>query len=78
MPGCHRHSLQSLGEISELDLFRRGMAVAFVPGSLVDFLEQVSGGTRSNEEAVQRLGESIRGLVQQAESLREDVAKFRV
>jgi len=45
---------------------------------VADFLEQVSDGTRSNEGAVQRLGESIRSLVLQAEVLREDVAKFRV
>ena len=42
------------------------------------FLEQVSEQTSSNEAAAESLGDSIRGLVSQAEDLREQVAKFRI
>ncbi|MBW2229957.1 MAG: hypothetical protein JRG92_12865 [Deltaproteobacteria bacterium] len=42
------------------------------------FLEQVFEGTRSNEEAAQRMGESMQALVAQAQTLRDDVAKFQV
>ncbi len=42
------------------------------------FLDQVFERTRSNEEAGQRMGEAMRGLLSQAESLREDVAKFQI
>ena len=45
---------------------------------VADFLGQVAERTRNNEEAVGRLGESIRGLVMEAEALREDVKKFHV
>jgi methyl-accepting chemotaxis protein len=45
---------------------------------VASFLEQVFEGTRSNEEAAQRMGASMRDLVEQAEALREDVAKFRI
>lgn len=42
------------------------------------FLEQVAEGTRSNEEAAQRMGQSMHSLVGQAEALRDDVAKFQI
>jgi methyl-accepting chemotaxis protein len=42
------------------------------------YLEQVFDGTRSNEEAAQRMGGSMRDLLEQAEKLREDVARFRI
>lgn len=45
---------------------------------VASFLEQVFDGTRSNEEAAQRMGTSMRDLLEQAEALREDVAKFRI
>jgi methyl-accepting chemotaxis protein len=45
---------------------------------VASFLEQVFEGTRSNEEAAARMGESMRGLLSQAEALRDDVAKFRL
>jgi methyl-accepting chemotaxis protein len=45
---------------------------------VASFLEQVFDGTRSNEEAAQRMGTSMRDLLRQAEALREDVAKFRI
>jgi methyl-accepting chemotaxis protein len=45
---------------------------------VASFLEQVFDGTRSNEEAAQRMGTSMRDLLSQAEALREDVAKFRI
>ena len=44
----------------------------------VSFLEQVYERTRSNEESGGRMEEAMRGLVRQAEALREDVAKFRI
>ncbi|MCZ6464849.1 MAG: HAMP domain-containing methyl-accepting chemotaxis protein [Proteobacteria bacterium] len=43
-----------------------------------EFLEQVSERTRSNEEASQRMGRAMHDLVRQAETLREDVAKFQI
>jgi methyl-accepting chemotaxis protein len=45
---------------------------------VASFLEQVFDGTRSNEEAAQRMGESMQGLLTQAQALREDVAKFQI
>ncbi len=42
------------------------------------FLEQVFDGTRSNEEAAQRMGTSMKSLVAQAQALRDDVAKFKL
>lgn len=45
---------------------------------VVESLEQVFERSRSNEEAAKSMGESIRGLVFQAETLREQVAKFRI
>jgi methyl-accepting chemotaxis protein len=45
---------------------------------VADFLEQVVERTRSNEDAAQLMGEATRGLVSQAEGLRENVAKFRI
>jgi methyl-accepting chemotaxis protein len=46
--------------------------------SAVEFLEAVFQRTRSNEESSKRLDEVTRGLVQQAEALREQVRKFRL
>ena len=34
--------------------------------------------TRSNEESAQRMGDSMRALREQAELLREDVARFQI
>ncbi len=45
---------------------------------VAEFLEQVSEKIHSNEDAAQVMGESIRGLVSQAEALREEVARFRI
>jgi methyl-accepting chemotaxis protein len=45
---------------------------------VASFLEQVAEGTRSNEEAAQRMGQSMHSLVDQAEALRDDVAKFQI
>jgi methyl-accepting chemotaxis protein len=63
-------------------------AVESINGSLQDqssacnqvaeFLEQVYERTRANEDSGQRMDESMRGLLSQAESLREDVEKFRI
>jgi DNA-directed RNA polymerase sigma subunit (sigma70/sigma32) len=36
------------------------------------------GRTRSNEESAQRMGDSMRALREQAEVLREDVARFQI
>lgn len=46
-------------------------------GQVAEFLEQVYERTRSNEEAAQRMGQSMTDLVRQAEALREDVARFQ-
>lgn len=45
---------------------------------VASFLEQVFDGTRSNEEAAQRMGEAMQGLLSQAQALRDDVAKFTI
>jgi methyl-accepting chemotaxis protein len=45
---------------------------------VAQFLEEVHERTQSNEQAGQRMGEAMRGLMQQAEALREDVAKFQI
>ncbi len=45
---------------------------------VAQFLEQVFERTRSNEDAARSMRESIRGLVSQAEGLRENVVKFRI
>jgi methyl-accepting chemotaxis protein len=45
---------------------------------VASFLEQVFEGTRSNEEAAQRMGRSMQELVAQAQALRDDVAKFQI
>jgi methyl-accepting chemotaxis protein len=41
-------------------------------------LERVYERTRSNEESSRRMGEAMRGLVKQAETLRGDVQRFRI
>jgi methyl-accepting chemotaxis protein len=43
----------------------------------VDVLEGVHGGTRSNEESVQRLDQAMSGLLEKADELRREVALFR-
>jgi methyl-accepting chemotaxis protein len=63
-------------------------AVESINGSLQDqssacnqvaeFLEQVYERTRANEESGQRMDDAMRGLLGQAESLRNDVEKFRI
>ena len=45
---------------------------------VVNILEQVFERTRSNEAAAQSMGDSITGLVSQAQGLREQVAKFQI
>ncbi|MGH0034345.1 MAG: methyl-accepting chemotaxis protein [Myxococcota bacterium] len=64
------------------------LAVETINGSLQDqssacsqvaeFLEQVYERTRANEESGQRMDDAMRGLLGQAESLRNDVEKFRI
>ena len=44
----------------------------------VEFLDTVHGRTGTNEEAAQRVGSATRELLQQAESLRDEVRRFRV
>ena len=41
-------------------------------------LERVYERTRSNEESSRRMGEAMRGLLKQAETLRSDVQRFRI
>jgi len=45
---------------------------------VAEFLEQVYERTQSNEESARRMGDSMQGLVREAEALREDVAKFQI
>ncbi len=72
-----RESVEGVREAVEsinLSLQDQSSACSQVAG----FLEQVFEGTRSNEEAAQRMGVSMRDLLEQAETLREDVARFRI
>jgi methyl-accepting chemotaxis protein len=45
---------------------------------VAEFLEQVADGTRSNEDAAQRMGESMRVMMDQAQTLRGDLEKFQI
>jgi methyl-accepting chemotaxis protein len=45
---------------------------------VAEFLEQAVDRTRGNEEAVQGMGSVVQSLVEQAEALREDVARFQI
>jgi len=45
---------------------------------VAEFLEQVADGTRSNEDAAQRMGDSMRVMMEQAEALRADLEEFRL
>ena len=46
--------------------------------SALEFLETVSARTRSNEESARRMDEATRGLLSQAEDLRENVRRFQL
>ena len=46
--------------------------------SVVEFLEEVSSRTQSNEVSAKRMDEATKGLVREAEGLREDVHRFRI
>jgi methyl-accepting chemotaxis protein len=46
--------------------------------SVVEFLEEVSSRTQSNEVSAKRMDEATKGLVREAERLREDVHRFRI
>jgi methyl-accepting chemotaxis protein len=45
--------------------------------SVVEFLEEVSSRTQSNEVSALRMDEATKGLVQEAQGLREDVHRFQ-
>jgi len=45
---------------------------------VAEFLEQVADGTRSNEDAAQRMGDSMRVMMDQAEALRADLEQFQI
>lgn len=45
---------------------------------VAEALEEVVDRTRGNEQAAQGLGDAVQSLVQQAETLREDVARFQI
>jgi methyl-accepting chemotaxis protein len=47
-------------------------------GAAVEFLEEVSSRTRSHEDSGRRMDEATKGLLRQAEALREDVQRFRI
>ena len=63
---------QAVEEINS-SLREQSNACAQVAG----FSKQVFERTRSNEEAAQRMGDSMMDLVRQAEGLRENVARFQ-
>jgi methyl-accepting chemotaxis protein len=44
----------------------------------VEFLEEVSSRTRSHEDSGRRMDEATKGLLRQAEALREDVQRFQI
>jgi methyl-accepting chemotaxis protein len=44
----------------------------------VELLEAIHTRTRSNEQSARRLDQVTQDLVQQAETLREDVGRFRI
>jgi methyl-accepting chemotaxis protein len=46
--------------------------------SVVEFLEEVSSRTQSNEVSAKRMDEATKVLVREAEGLREDVHRFRI
>jgi methyl-accepting chemotaxis protein len=46
--------------------------------SVVEFLEEVSSRTQSNEVSARRMDEATKGLVREAEGLREDVHRFQI
>jgi methyl-accepting chemotaxis protein len=46
--------------------------------SAVEFLEAMHARTRSNEESARRVDQVARDLVHQAETLRNDVQRFRI
>jgi methyl-accepting chemotaxis protein len=45
---------------------------------VVEFLEEVSSRTQSNEVSAKRMDEATKVLVREAEGLREDVHRFRI
>jgi methyl-accepting chemotaxis protein len=47
-------------------------------GAAVEFLEEVSSRTHSHEDSGRRMDEATKGLLRQAEALREDVQRFRI
>jgi len=46
--------------------------------SVLEFLEEVSARTQANEVSARRMDEATKGLVREAESLRQDVHGFRI
>ncbi len=46
--------------------------------SAVDFLEEVSAQTQSNEESARQMDQAIKGLLHQSEGLRAEVHRFRL
>jgi methyl-accepting chemotaxis protein len=46
--------------------------------SVVEFLEEVSSRTQSNEVSARRMDEATKGLLSEAEGLREDVHRFQI
>jgi methyl-accepting chemotaxis protein len=47
-------------------------------GQVAESLDRVLAGTTSNEEAAGRMGDAMQELLSQAETLREDVERFRI
>ncbi|MDP6978627.1 MAG: methyl-accepting chemotaxis protein [Myxococcota bacterium] len=72
-----RESIEGVREVVEnINHSLHGQSTAC--SQVTQFLEQVFERTRSNEEAAGSMNESVRGLVAQAEALRENVTRFQV
>jgi methyl-accepting chemotaxis protein len=75
--GRIRESVEGVREaVEQINDSLQGQSAACA--QVAEFLEQVFDQTRGNEASAQRMGDAMRGLLSQAEVLREDVAKFQI
>ena len=78
MGRCGEEVRHLLGSIvycrrEETSVFSEGLCPSFV-----EFLEEVSSRTQSNEVSARRMDEATKGLLSEAEGLREDVHRFQI
>ena len=62
--------------VEQIDSSLREQATAYQ--QVTGFLEVVDQNTHSNEQAVQRMEQSMEGLGREAEAMRGEVDRFRV